>query len=329
MTELLWIIVFFGTLAILVFAADRFIKAAERIGLGLGIEPFIIGVTLVAVGTSLPELITSIVAVTLEDASTDIVLGNVLGSNVTNLCLVLGVVAASTARLDLSFDVLKADLPILMGSAGLLYLSSLDREFSLLEGLIFLGGMATYFGYILKQNKEESAEAMLDPARSAAKESHRAALSWKEPVIIVIAAAGIYVSARFNVEAIIALSRLFGIGEGFIALTAVALGTSLPELVVSIVAVRTKNSEMAVGNILGSNIFNAFAVMGIPRLFGKIEINAEDDISFSMLTMLVASVLVFFMAQDRRLLRWDGYLLLLLYVLFIGNLIGYQMPGNG
>lgn len=330
MAEFIWILVFIGTLTALVISADFFIKAAERVGLALGIEPFIIGVTLVALGTSLPELITSIVAVTLDGASTDIVLGNVVGSNVTNLCLVLGVVAVASRSIKLEFDPVQVDLPILVGSAFFLVLAVFDGNFSLFEALICLGGMGLYIAYVFKQGKEDADIAEVEtesgsvaPAEKVISEYQ---YSWKEPVTLIVTAAIIFLSARFNVESIINLSESFGIGEGFIALTAVALGTSLPELVVSIVAVRTGNGEMAVGNVLGSNIFNVFAVMGIPRLFGKITFPTDaPDIQFSIWTMLAATLITFFVLQDRKILRWEGWLLILLYLLFVGNLIDFQL----
>lgn len=327
MAEFIWILVFIGTLTALVISADFFIKAAERVGLALGIEPFIIGVTLVALGTSLPELITSIVAVTLDGASTDIVLGNVVGSNVTNLCLVLGVVAVASRSIKLEFDPVQVDLPILVGSAFFLVLAVFDGKFSLFEAMVCLGGMGLYIAYVFKQGKEDADEVEAESGSIAPAEKviSEYQYSWKEPVTLIVTAAIIFLSARFNVESIINLSESFGIGEGFIALTAVALGTSLPELVVSIVAVRTGNGEMAVGNVLGSNIFNVFAVMGIPRLFGKITFPADaPDIQFSIWTMVAATLVTFFVLQDRKILRWEGWLLILLYLLFVGNLIEFQ-----
>ncbi|MDP5170277.1 MAG: calcium/sodium antiporter [Bacteroidia bacterium] len=321
----IWILVFLGTLVTLVISADFFIKAAERVGLALGIEPFVIGVTLIAIGTSLPELITSIVAVTFEGASSDIVLGNVVGSNITNLCLVMGVVAVASTQIKLEFDLMRVDLPMLIGSAFILLLAVSDNQFSLFEAFVCLAGMALYLTYVFMQGKEDPQNVNLDPSTTEKDEiSTDYHFTWKEPVTLLVSAGIIYLSARYNVLAIVEISKIFGIGEGFIALTAVALGTSLPELVVSIVAVRTGNGEMAVGNVLGSNIFNIFAVMGIPRLFGKIEISTSPDIQFSLWTMIAATFVAFFILQDKKLVRWEGWLLLIIYALFIGNLIEIQ-----
>ena len=133
---LLWSIVFFVSLTALIISADFFIKASERIGLALGIPPFVIGVTLVAVGTSLPELITSIVAVT--DRSSEIVVGNVVGSNITNMGLVLGLVAILAKKIKLQFDVTKVDLPLMLGATFLIYLVIKDLKFGLIDAEVSL-----------------------------------------------------------------------------------------------------------------------------------------------------------------------------------------------
>jgi cation:H+ antiporter len=313
---LLWSAVFLITLITLIVAADFFIKSSERIGLALGIPPFIIGVTLIAVGTSLPELVTSIIAV-IEDSS-EIVAGNVIGSNISNLCLILGIIAVRAKRIKLVFDVMQVDLPMFVGTALLLWIFSLDHQLSLFEAILCLTGLAIYLGYIIHLGKSDKEPVPLNPEPDV--DIKVKALSWKEPVILLISATAIYFSADYNVAAIVNLAYLLGVGRELIALTAVSLGTSLPELIVSIVAVRTGNAEMAVGNILGSNIFNVFAVMGIPRLFGPILI-PETITSFSLPVMLAASALAFLIIQDQSVNRWEGYLLLLFYLLFIGNLI--------
>jgi len=138
--------------------------------------------------------------------------------------------------------------------------------------------------------------------------------------MLLISSGLIYLSASYNIKSIIKLSELLHIGAEIIALTAVSLGTSLPELFVSISAVRKKNGEMAVGNVLGSNIFNIFGVMGIPALFGKLYI-PPIVINFSIPLMLVATALYIFLVIDKDLKRWEGVVLLSFYVLFLGKLV--------
>lgn len=328
-----WSIIFIVSLAALIISADFFIKAAERIGLALGIPPFVIGITLVAVGTSLPELVTSIAAVLSPTDASQIVIGNVIGSNITNMGLVLGLVAVLARRIRLTFDVMRVDLPMMLGATFLLYLTIKDLTFSLVEGLMCLAGMAVYLGYVLnlsKKNPAEAAEAAVIPELDLdpGAELGEAPISWKDPVTLIASGAVIYFSAKYNVLAIEELATMLNIGKEFIALTVVALGTSLPELVVSIAAIRTDNAEMAVGNVLGSNIFNIFAVMGIPRLFGALDI-PESVLAFSLPLLLVTTLLCLFILQDKEVNRWEGFMLLLLYLLFIVNLATQEVYTPG
>ena len=312
---IIWSLIFLVTLITLIISADFFIKSSERIGLAMDIPPFIIGVTLIAIGTSLPELVTSIAAVTSAAENSSIVLGNVVGSNITNICLVLGVVSLLGGKIQLKFDILKVDMPMLLGAAFLLFLTVWNGRFSLYEGLICIAGAVFYLAYIFRLAKSDKETIIETP------DEEDIPFNWKEVLILIGSAVVIYFSAEYNVKAIVKLSQILEIGKEFIALTAVSLGTSLPELVVSIVAVRTGNGEMAVGNVLGSNIFNVFAVMGIPRLFGVIEV-PESILEFSLPAMMVASIIFFIVVFDKIISRWEGLVLLLLYALFIGNLIG-------
>lgn len=302
----------------LIFSADFFIKSSERIGLAVGIPPFIVGVTLIAMGTSLPELVTSMVAIISDPPNSEIILGNVVGSNIANICLVLAIVGILGNKISLQFDVMRVDMPMLLGAGFILFVCVMDGDFSFFEGVICLLGMVVYLVYVLQlARNDETADLGVE----VTKESEKKRVSWKEPVILFLSSIAIYFSASYNVQAIVELSEILEVGKELIALTAVSIGTSLPELVVSIVAVRMGNGEMAVGNVLGSNIFNVFAVMGIPRMFGEIVV-PQSILEFSLPVMLIASLLFFFVVLDREVSRWEGFILLLLYFLFMGNLIG-------
>jgi len=324
MDLLLWSVVFVVSLAALIVSADFFIKASERIGLALGISPFVIGITLVALGTSLPELVTSIAAVMSPNNASVIVPGNVIGSNITNIGLVLGLVGILAKRIKLQFDVMKVDLPMMLGATFLFYICLKDFQFTIFEAILCLAGMAIYLGYVIslsRSEKEQNTPPILAEVESVEEEatSTESAFSWRELVTLLASGTVIFFSAKYNVLAIEELAHLLGIGKEFIALTVVALGTSLPELVVSIVAVRTGNAEMAVGNVLGSNIFNIFAVMGIPRLFGIIII-PDSILTFSVPVLLVMSLLCFFVLMDKEVNRWESWVLFLMYLLYIVNL---------
>ncbi|MEL6627748.1 MAG: calcium/sodium antiporter [Bacteroidota bacterium] len=314
-----WSAIFIGSLITLIIASDFFIKASERIGIALGIPAFIVGVTMIAIGTSLPELVTSIVAVTRGQSV--IVPGNVVGSNLTNTGLVLGVIAIIAKQIKLEFDVMKVDGPMLIGATLLLFLCLLDGKFQFFEGLLFLGGLAVYLAYIFTLGRSGGDEA---ESLDLPNEEDKQPLSWKEPVILLLSGLVIYFSAVFNVQAINNLGKILNVGQDFIALTAVALGTSLPELIVSLVAVRTGNIEMAVGNVVGSNLFNIFAVMGLPRLFGEIAI-PPTLIDYSLPALVAITLVLLYVLQDKVINRWEGWILLLFYIGVMVSLVSAEV----
>ncbi|MEL7160680.1 MAG: calcium/sodium antiporter, partial [Bacteroidota bacterium] len=249
--------IFIGSIAVLLWASDKFVEAAERIGLSLGISPFIIGVTIVAFGTSLPELATSIVSVL--DGTPEIVIGNVVGSNITNIALVLGLTAVVVKNIDLEYNLWHIDIPFLWGSAFLLYFAVSDGHLSLFEALLFLCGIAIFLAYSLKGQERPDKE-------------DRPSASWKDYLYLVLGGALVSLSATGVIEAITNISAMLNIAPEVIALSAVAIGTSLPEVAVSLAAARKGKASIAVGNAIGSNVFNTFIVMAIPRFFGQLEI---------------------------------------------------------
>lgn len=317
--SLIWTGIFILSLAVLMIASERFIHSAEKVGSAFGISPFILGVTIVAAGTSLPELVSSFFAV--FDGHSEIVIGNVVGSNITNIFLILGIVAVISGKIIIDHEILNVDLPLLIASAALLSLFVWDGYYSLFEAVLSIAGLIIYLVYTF--NVETLGQkSNLEKDDKKQTEKKLPFIVW---ITILTSGVLIYFSADFTIQSIVELSGLFGVGKEFIALTAVALGTSLPELMVSIVAVRKGNPQLAVGNILGSNIFNSFAVMGIPAIVaayfpGKELIIPEDIIQFSIPVMILASLLYFFIAQNKQIFKWEGLMLLIFYIYFIWQL---------
>jgi cation:H+ antiporter len=307
---LIWLGVLVVALVFLIKSSEWMNTSAEFIGLGLGISPFIIGVLLLAIGTSLPELLTSIVAMR-KDAS-EIIVGNVLGSNISNIFLILGVTASLYRRpINLNLRLIDTDLYFMMGATFLFVLSALDQKFRLIEGIIGLVAFGIYIFYVIRESGyqiEEEIEADMEKAQEKA--------GIKQYVTFVLSVAVLYISSEYTIEAVIELSKLLDIGQEVIATSAVALGTSLPELMVSIVAVRKSNPEMAVGNVLGSNIFNILLVTGVGSLLGTLEIT-DEILHFVLPVVIGATFLCFFMIRDRRFSRWQGFLFLVLYIYFL------------
>jgi len=298
---ILLVIIFVASLALLVFSADKFINYAENIGLSLGIPSFVIGVTVVALGTSLPELVSSIVAILNDEPG--IVIGNVVGSNITNILLVLGAVGVLAKRFSISFNFKKIDLPFFCLATLFLVVTSWDRNFTILEAVIGIFILITYLIITLRSGNDSN-----DSETPTLKPFH---FLW-----LLFAGFGIYLGAKYNVDCVISIGNKINIPPAIIALTAVALGTSLPELFVSITAIRKNKAEIAVGNVLGSNIFNALLIMGVPRFVGVLEI-PESVARFSLPTLLFASLLFVVFTWNKKVNWMHGSILLICYAIFI------------
>lgn len=305
MDFLLYLGLFVVSLTVLLKGSDVFVAAAEKIGLSFGISPFIIGVTIVAFGTSLPELASSIVAVLANES--EIVVGNVVGSNITNVALVLGIVAIIGGRVKIIKDIMNTDIPLLLVSAVLMWFVLTDGQVSIIEAIILLLGLVIFLIYSFKSGDENDSI------------EERIVVDWKQYLLMLVGGVLVYFGAEYTIVAISELSAQAGIPPEIIALSLVALGTSLPELVVSIAAARKGNTEMAVGNVLGSNIFNTYAVMSIPRFFGVLVIPA-DVLSFSLPLMFGITLLFSVMCLSRTISQWEGWMLVLIYIFFIATL---------
>ena len=295
---------FIVSLAVLLKASDWFIDSAEEIGLSLGISPFIIGVTIVAFGTSLPELATSIASV-LEGKS-EIVVSTVVGSNITNIALVLGLVAVLVNQINLEYNIWHIDMPYLWGSAFLFWFFLRDYHLSVFEAVLSLIGIVIFLAYSFK-TEHEGAEVI------------RKKPTWRSYLFLIIGGVFVWLGADFTITAILKLSEFAGIEPEVIALTGVALGTSLPEVIVSLSAARKGKTSIAVGNVLGSNIFNTYVVMAIPALIGTLEI--PEEINEFILPLMIAMTILFgIMANNKKITRWEGLVLLLFYVFFVVEL---------
>jgi len=309
---LIWGGVFILSLFVLIRASAFLTDSAEKIGISLGISAFVVGVTIVAVGTSLPELISSIFAVL--SGSSEIVIGNVVGSNITNIFLILGIAGLiARKKLIITRNLVQFDLPVLVGSAFLLLIMVWDGVFTLFESILSLTGMVIYTLYLTKTNIKGGRIQIKREIGSKKK------IDIKVWMSLILSSVFIFIGARYMVESILELSKILQIGIEIIAVSVVALGTSLPELFVTVSAARRGKPEIAIGNILGSNIFNTFVVMGIPGLIGTLTI-PKNMLTFSLPIMLIATFMYFFITQDKQITKWEGLLLLLFYVLFIGKL---------
>lgn len=292
------------SLAFLIKASEIFVDSAEKVGLALGISPFIIGVTIVAFGTSLPELATSIASV--SAGSSEIVIGNVIGSNITNILLVIGIVAIVGNGIDLTYDIMVIDMPLLIASALLIWLTLMDGHISYFEVSLYLISLAIFLIHsINKKRVEKDENTKLKPLYF---------------IMLLVGGVIIYFSAEYVIYGLKGIASIANIKESTISLGALALGTSLPELAVSLQAIKRNNHSIAVGNVVGSNIFNTYGVLGVTSLFGTLAI-PEKIIAFSIPLMVGITFMFAFVMLTKHVSKWEGYMLLIFYSFFLYSLV--------
>jgi cation:H+ antiporter len=332
MSLLFWTLVFAVALFALVKGADWLLLGAGRVGLSLGLSPFIIGVTIVGIGTGLPEMISGIAAVV--SGVTTIPVANAVGSNVANILLVIGILAIWSRHIDIKKSIVKADLPLLLGATVVFLFLVPNGHVSFLESTVLLGVYGAYLGYtVLTRKHVEEGEAK----EAIPEEASRPPRWWQfwryseyitRPDVQTIdwlrigfGMLGLGLGARYVVESVTELSGLLGIGAGVIALVAIAFGTSLPEVIVSVKAARQGQSEVALGNIIGSSIFNILAVVGAGGLFGELLIDGST-LALGIPFMAGVTLLFIVSSVSRRIYAWEGATYLVLYALFIGKTTG-------
>ena len=292
----------------LVKGADWFVDGASGIAEKFRIPPLIIGLTIVAMGTSAPEAAVSITA-TLKGTA-DITVGNIVGSNILNVLVILGLSAVITP-LAVGKSTVRYELPFLIGITVLLLLLGLDGTVSLTDGLILLLFFALYLVYLFVMAKKGMAEI---------EESDKHLKLWQALLATAVGLALVIYGSDLTVDAASAIARMLGLSERFIGLTIVALGTSLPELVTSVTAARKGSADIAIGNIVGSNVFNILFVVGLSSLVRPVPFAANFRVD---LLVALAAVVFLLLAsfRKRKLSRVDGAIMLAGYAAYFVYLI--------
>jgi len=308
-----WILVFIFSLALLVKSADWLIESGEKIGLALKIPPFIIGVTIIAIGTSLPELASSLVAVI--KGQTELVVANVIGSNIANILLIVGISSLFAKSLIVKRDLIDLDSPLLIAVTGIFLFVVWDKEVVLAEGILLIAAFTVYLLYTIFQKRNK----IKTPKPDFEKKGKQ--IDKKVFVFLVLGIVGLLVAANYTIDSMIKIAEIFKIPSSLIAVTALAIGTSLPELVVSVKAAFKKRCEIALGNIFGSNIFNILLVVGIPSLIKPLIV--EELIFVVGIPFLVLATLIFVISGiSKKIHFWEGLMYVLIYILFILNICG-------
>lgn len=301
-----WIVVFIVSLFVLIKGADWLLASSEKIGLKIGFSPFIVGVTIVAFGTSFPELVSSLVAV--SNGVTEFVVANAVGSNIANILLIIGITTLFARRLAVTKDLIDLDLPLVAISTSIFVVVAWDGVINIFEAVFLVVTYIIYLGFSLIYKDDQSQGRPVKPKITAT-----------DILMLVIGIIGLAVGAKYLIDSVVALSEMLNIVPGVIAISAVALGTSMPELIVSIKAALRRQSEIALGNVLGSNIFNILTVVGIPGLFATLHID-EKTLFIGLPMLILATVLFIISGISRRVHVQEGALYLLLYAIFIAKL---------
>ena len=252
-------------LGLLIGGADVLVRGASRLAAAAGITPLVIGLTVVAFGTSAPELVVSVTSVLEGPRAADIALGNVVGSNIFNVLFILGLSALITP-LAVAQKLVRIDVPILIALSGLLLLLALDGAVSRLDGLLLFTGIVLYTGFAIRQGRKEREPVAREYAEAFGEAPSRR--PWLDVVFIVAGLGMLVLGSRWLVAGAVTMAQHWGLSELIISLTIVAAGTSLPEVATSVLASLRGERDIAVGNVVGSNLFNIMAVLGLSALVG-------------------------------------------------------------
>jgi cation:H+ antiporter len=315
------VVYFLLGLGALIVGAEALVRGASKIALSLGISPLVVGLTIVAFGTSSPELAVSVSAAI--DGNTDIAIGNVVGSNILNILLILGISAVITP-LAVHSQIIRQEVPIMIGASVILAVMVVDRSLGRLESALLLALLVAYVVFLVRQSRAESAEIRDEfqgaaVRREAAWDSHWAA----QALLIVVGLALLVLGARWLVDAAVAFARAFGVSDLIIGLTIIAAGTSAPEIATSIMAAIRGERDIAVGNVIGSNTFNILGCLGLSGLVSAEGLAiAPAVLHFDIWVMLAVAIacLPAFMLR-RQIGRRRGLLFLAYYGAYVVYLI--------
>lgn len=304
------IVIFITSLIVLLAAAKFFTNAAEQIGKYLSLPSFVIGVFIVGIGTSLPELISGIIAV--RSGMSEILAGNVIGSNVSNILLITGMAAIFNKKtIHLRSDYLYIDLHFLLGSFLYFLVIAYDGVITFSEAFIGIIIFIIYSIYLIKGEVVTETKT----------ESKKSAFPFKSSLILLISSVGIYFGADYTISSLNEIAVALQVPQGIIAVTLLSLGTTLPELAVNITAIKQGKAEMAIGNILGSSVFNTLVIPTVASMIGTIRVS-DSLLHFSLPMMIASGLLFYLLTQDKRISPWEGMLFVCLYILFLIKVIG-------
>ena len=317
------IVYFIAGLVFLVIGAELLVRGASRLAAALGISPLVIGLTVVAFGTSAPELAVSVKAAL--DNQAGIAVGNVVGSNIFNVLFILGV-SALIMPLVVSKQLIRFDVPLMIALSVSVFLFALDGSFSRIEGIVWFTGLLAYVGFLIYTSRQDNrkAAAEIDPEVAELLGDPSEKDAWLKNIgLIVVGLVLLVLGSRWLVDSAVIFAKYFGVSEVVIGLTIVAAGTSLPEVVTSIIATIRGERDIAVGNVVGSNIFNIMAVLGVASIVAPSGIPVETSTLYLdipvMIGVALACLPIFFTGQT--ISRSEGGLFLGYYIAYTVYLV--------
>ena len=311
------LILLFG-LVLLVIGAEALVRGSAKVAASLGISPLVIGLTVVAFGTSMPEMAVSVVSGLTGQAG--ISLGNVVGSNIFNVLVILGI-SALIMPLVVSQRLVRLDVPFMVAASILTFIVGLDGKISRVDGIILFGGIIGYTIFLIYQSRQEKKEVEDEYAREYGTKEGTNLKSRMVNIALIVGGLGLLVlGSRWLVQGAVSTAQLLGVSELIIGLTLVAAGTSLPEVATSIIATIRGERDIAVGNVVGSNIFNILAVLGLSSIIAPNGINVSAvALGFDIPVMIAVAVACMpVMFTGNVIARWEG-------ALFLGYYLAYTL----
>lgn len=311
-------------LAALIAGAEALVRGASKLALAWGISPLVVGLTIVAFGTSAPELAVSVGAAL--EGTTDIAIGNAVGSNVLNVLFILGV-SALIAPLVVHAQLIRQEVPIMIGATVLLIVMMVDGGVSRLEAALLVALLVAYTAFLVVQSRRQTRATADEYAGEVDRKAGTGARwdsHWAVQVLLIVAGLALLVAgSRWLVGAAVAFAQAFGVGELVIGLTIVAAGTSLPEVATSITAAVKGERDIAVGNVVGSNTFNILGCLGLAGLVAPAGLPVAPAVLhfdvWVMLAVAAACLPIFF--TGREIARWEGAVFVGYYVAYVAYLI--------
>jgi cation:H+ antiporter len=314
--NLITVLTFVLGLVLLLIGAESLVRGASRLATASGMSPLVVGLTIVAFGTSAPEL-----AISLQSTlagQPDLALGNVVGSNIANVLLILGL-AALIRPLAVAPRILRLDIPVMIAVSALLLLLALDKTISRVDGAVLVAGLLLYTGFTIVQSRTASARLQAEfAAEYGAPRRQAGTTTLAQIALVVLGLALLTLGADWLVESAVAFATAMGLSQLIIGLTIVAVGTSLPEIAASVVASLRGERDIAIGNIVGSCIFNILSVLGITSLLAPAGISVpQAALSFDLPVMVAVAIAILPIAfHGAAIMRWEG-------ALFVGYYVAY------